>query len=313
MPMPGTENEELERDEDEETGTTVDLDDSGDEDAGDDAGGEEPAAAARPEEGKKPAPTRKQKKAERGALRAENERLTRSAAELQDRVARLEGALTQGISSTRRAAADADRQDDPAERQLTEIYDQQMHLQMQVEALGNKITKEQVDHYTREARKLDTRKNELIAERVQKRSAPQQGQLEHQANLQAMRMQFPDVYQHPEALRWSRGRYEQLVAKNAKLEGMEGIRAALDDARKEYGLRRDPPTEGERARYAGVSRGGGAAPGGPPTKIKMTKAQMKMADAAYGHVKDKAQRYKMWAQKAGRRLAEGGQRGRRAE
>lgn len=314
MPIPGAdENEDLERDnEDEERGTTIDLDEGGD-DAGDE-GGEEPAAAARTEDGKKPPKTRRDKKADRGRLRDEHERTTRENQELKERMARLEGVIAHGAGTTRRAADDAADRDDPAQRELNEIYDSQMHLQMQVEALGNKITKDQVDHFTKEARKLDQRKGELLAERVQRRNAPQQGQLEHQANLQAMRMQFPEVYSHPAALRWSRGRYEQLVARDPQLEGLDGIKKALDEARQEFGLRRDPPTENQRSRYAGVSRGGGAAPaGGAPTKITLTKAQMKMADAAYGHIKDKSARYKAWAQKAGRRLAESGRGGRRAE
>lgn len=294
---PGDNEQEREPAEDEESGTTVDLEDEG----GDDDG-EEPAAEAG---GQQQRPkTRADKKRERGQLRADHERTTRENQELKDRIARLEGAVGRSVETTRRETQTARDQDDPTETALNDVYEQQQTLQMQIDALGNKITKEQLDRFQRQARQLETRKSELIAERVGRRNAPQPGQVEHQADLRAMQMQYPDVYRNAAALRWSQGRYHQIVARDATKEGLEGIRMALDDSRKEFGLRRDPPTETERSKFSGVHRGGGGTTAAAPTSIKLTKGQMKMADTAYSHIKDKAKRYKLWASKAGKRMAE---------
>lgn len=294
-----TENENEGQQEDEERGTTVELD----EDGGDDEGGEEPAAAAGGETTQPK--TRKEKKAERGRLRVDHERTLRENQELKDRMARLEGAVGRSVETSRREVQTARDNEDPTETALNDVYEEQQTLQMQIDALGAKITPDQLNRFQRQARQLETRKSEIIAERVGRRNAPNPSDAEHEAYKRAMRMQFADVYANNAALRWSQGRYHQLVAKDASKEGPHGIAEALVDARKEFGLRRDPPTEGERARFTGVSRGGGAAPGGAPTKIKMTKGQMKMADVAYAHIKDKTKRYQLWANKAGRRMAEG--------
>lgn len=293
-----TENENEGQQEDEERGTTVELD----EDGGDDEGGGEEQAAAGGEAPK--GKTRAEKKAERGRLRVDHERTTRENTELKERLARLEGVVGRSVETSRREVQQSRQNDDPSAAELDGIFEDQQTLQMQVDAIGKNITKEQLDRFTRQARALEVRKSEIIAERVGRRNAPNPGQAEHQADLRAMQMQFPEVYKNPSALRWSQGRYHQIVARDPSKEGLEGIRLALDDSRKEFGLRRDPPTEGERSKFSGVARGGGAAPGGAPTSIKLTKGQMKMADVAYAHVKDKSKRYKLWASKAGRRMAE---------
>lgn len=300
--------------EDEERGTTVDLEEGGDDQADDE--GEEPAAAAGQQADGKPK-TRKEKKAERGRLRQAHEATTRENGELRERIARLEGAVSRSARDTSTKVGRAAGEDDPSESELNEIYDQQITIQTQIEALGKNITKEQVDRFQKQAIKLDIRKSELIAERVNKRNARSSGDSERDLNKRALQIQYADVYTHPRAPGWAQGRFHQLFAEEGKEDGSNGIelvRRSLEEARVKFGLAKRPaPTDNERSRYSGVARGGGSAAAGPPTKITLSKGQMKMADAAYGHIKDKDVRYKTWAQKAGRRIAAAQQKGRRAE
>lgn len=282
-----------------EGGVTVDV--SGDDEGGDDdQGGEEQQPAAR---GKKQ--TREERKAARGRLRQENDQLRQQQQELTARTERLENALNQAISGGRREQdqhrQQGDGRQDQTDAELESVYEEMQGLSAQVEALGNKITPQQLQTLTKRYRQLDARKHELIAERVAARNAPREDPTSRMR--EALRFSYSDVYAKPSAVRWAQGWFHMQVAKGREA-GPDLVRESLDEARKEFGMGRAAPTDQQRARFTGVSRGGTGAGAAPTTKVTLTKSQMKMADTAYGHVKDKNVRYQMWAKKAGKRLAE---------
>lgn len=292
-------------DEDEETSTTEEgprvVDIEPEEEGGED---ETPVAAK--------GQTRADKKKERGRLREEHSRMTeehgrvtRENSELKERVARLEGAVTAGMQQTRREVDRAEAADDPSAAELDGIYEEQSNLALQIETLGPKMTDEQQRQFRKKYQQLERRKIEIVTQGALAKQ-PRETQDPQARMRDAIQFQYSDVYGNDRAREWAKGRYYTLIADpiNPRREGPETVKEALEEARVKFGLTGRPVNGSEREKFAGTGRGGGGSERGPITKITMTKGQEKLADVAYSHIKDKELRHKMWAAKAGKRMAE---------
>jgi hypothetical protein len=87
---------------------------------------------------------------------------------------------------------------------------------------------------------------------------------------------------------------------------LQTFERAFESARKHFRLGHHanaaPSSESQRSRYAGAPRGGtGGGKEESSRQVKLSKADMKMADAALGHVKDPKLRYRMFAQRVEKR------------
>jgi len=221
-------------------------------------------------------------------------------------VARMEGALETSIRDTRARAKDADQQgNDPLQAELDDVLDQQEALAERVTALGEKMTPEQEAKFRAKARQLDIRKQELIAERVNKRNAPREDP--NTATRRGLEVAYADVYASPAARNYAKAEFLRLVNHpNEALrqpDGLATVKLALENTRKEFGMSRAAPTERERARTSGVSRGGTGG-GGRSSVVTMGNFEKSLADKAFPHIKNDKERYDKWAKTAGKKMLE---------
>lgn len=284
---------------DEPASTVVDIE-------SDDDGEEEPVVAN--------GQSRADKKKERGKLREEHGRMTeehgrmtKENSDLKERLARLEGVVQAGMQQTRRDADRAESVDDPSAGELDGIYEEQSALALQIEQLGTKMTDTQAAAFKKKYQQLERRKVEIITESHMAKRPAGERQDPHARIRDALQVNYSDVYQNDRAREWAKGRYHTLVADpiSPRPEGPETVKEALEDARVKFNLSRPPVNGSDRAKFSGTGRGGGGGgQQGPITKVTMTEGQKKLANVAYAHIKDEATRHKLWASKAGKRMAE---------
>ena len=97
------------------------------------------------------------------------------------------------------------------------------------------------------------------------------------------------------------GVQKQLVATGAQPYSQDTIDKSMDAAERQFRLGKykngvpQTPSPQMRERLQGSPRGGGSG-GGEKSEgqVVMTKEMRKMANAAYGHIKDEGKRYKAW-------------------
>lgn len=251
--------------------------------------------------------TRAERKAERGRLKDELEATRGQNRELLERVSRMEGALQQSMrdtrDSSRRAGAE---EDDPLQAELDDVFDQQEALSAQIAQVGKHMTADQERNFLAKARRLDIRKHELIAERTARRNAPRADPEAEQRR--AFQAAYADVFENEAAKQYAKAEFLRLVhhpnPAMRKPDNKETLRLAMENTRKEFGMSRPAPTEQERARTSGVSRGGTGGGGKRENMVGMGKFEKGLADKAFPHIKDDKTRWNKWAQTAGKKMLE---------
>ena len=246
--------------------------------------------------------TRADKKRERGTMREENERLRRENEETKTRLARLEGAFM-----ARQVKDNTDEGDDGEaefEQKYAELQRQHTEAYRQLLARGHNVTQQEKDDYQRLSAKIERQRIEMTAERlIEKRQAHHSARTGQEVMRAAIRARHGDVYQKPAAVAYAEGEFRKLRA-TGKPDSAETLDAAMNAARRAFGLSREPaPSEAQKSRFAGPPRGQ-AVPGREPGVVRMTPELRRMANAKYSHVKDEEARYKLWANKEGRALLE---------
>lgn len=296
-----TENEDLERDPPEDDGRhEVDLE-AGADDAEDEGGEEEGAEGARP--------TRAERRAERGRIKQERDELREQNRQLSERVAKMEGALETSMRDTR-ARAERTDDGDPLQAEYNGILDEQETLAEQIDALNErykgKIPEAQMGRLRERARQLDLRKHEIAAERTARRNAPAADPMADQKR--AFQMAYSDVFADPAAKEYARGEFSRLVHHPnpalRKPNNQATLKLAMENTRKEFGMSRPAPTETERARTSGVSRGGTGGGNARSSIVGMGAFEKGLADKAFPHIKKDEERWNKWANTAGRKMLE---------
>lgn len=160
--------------------------------------------------------------------------------------------------------------------------------------------------YEERAQALERRATEIQVARTVRNMGlapqnPQQAQRE--AFVANLRQRYPEVMASPAALTFAGGIQAQLKARGRGEWDADVIDEAMTGAEKEFRIGKHKTTQRQtrepdpvlRDRYAGAPRGSsGGSRGEGPQKVSMTKEMRKMANAAYGHIKDEPTRYKMW-------------------
>lgn len=242
----------------------------------------------------------------------------RRAQEAAERAARLEGALSTVAQRGGQPGHQPGGQADPLQSEFDSISDQQERLAQQIEALAQAkaLTPELQAQYRKEARELHLRSQRVAARmeaREMSRNAPPPEVQTQQAARMQLEAEYGDVYGNASALQWAKGRAEQIIARRGPpanpVAQLAIIREALNEAAAEFGLRRETPSNAQKARYGSVGRGAGGTGGNNEQKTGRTlpiapQRAQKMADAMYPKVKDPKVRLSMWKKSVGNELAD---------
>lgn len=245
-------------------------------------------------------PDRKERRRERGKLIEQVSTVTNENAALRERLAHLEGQI-KSIGQQQPKTENPEK--DPLDADIENVNRQAQLLRDAYNARGGKMTPEERARFAAEAEQLDNRRIEL---RVQKQikslnlpKAQDPSQVRAQAAYSIVAARHPDVAQKPEAFRYAESLYNARVMVPGTKPGIELLDQVMEDARERFGLVAKPkPTENTRAQFAGPPKGNASAgsTAGPRT-FKPTKDHWKMADAAFGYIKDPKKRMQMFISK----------------
>lgn len=257
-----------------------------------------------------PKPTRKEKKASRTWMPAEEkERLIREAAEAKAAASANAQAMQLLQQTLQRLPLGGPQQPqkDPADDELERIDDERLALEREfasrVNDTKNLITKEEQEQFRRRALKLERRQTEVITNKQVRGMgiAPQRNEQETIIrNYIATR--FPEASQSQQALNWAEGVQKQMMAEGKQPWSTEVIDAAMDSAEKRFKLGKyknsTPKQEPDpvlRDRLQSTPRSANGSPLKGQKTIVMTKEFRQMANAAYPHIKDEKKRWAKWA------------------
>lgn len=203
---------------------------------------------------------------------------------------------------------------DPYRSRLDAITEQEKALGIQWEAhrRAKTLTRDLIDDFDKRARDFNQERTNIAVERAMSSAIPTMVQ---QTQREQFRAEFGDVQSNPNANRWARGYYDQLVAQGAP-DSADTVRQAMNAARAQFRMGpRQAPTDRDRQQYTGFSGNTGRRQVGEKTNVvKMGKAEKSMAMAMYGDRfnGDEKKAYSQWAKGPGVRVQKAAQRARRA-
>lgn len=243
-----------------------------------------------------PQSVRREKKRARLALRDEAERarteaeaLRRELAETKAMAAHAAG-LAQGIQQ-----AGGKAQTDPEEAELEAVRKEGERLLREWEARSASpdLTDEERADFRRRRDDLKVREGRAIYRKVQREEAPPPQQAAQEREMMLLRARHPEVMSHQDAPRWAKVRYEQLILEGHP-PGWDTTDIVMKEARARYklgGARQDETLE---RKLTGHSKGAGGG-GGEKKSVTLSKTDVAMANAAFGHIKDEKKRLQMYA------------------
>lgn len=235
--------------------------------------------------------SRSEKKAQRRKLIDELNHQRIKNAEMAERLARLEGA--QSAMTMQQGVVDQTDDEDDVEAQIAAIQDRHMAAYRELEAKGANATQADHDAYKKLVRKLDVEKHRVVARSLMSDMSAQQAQAARSA---VIREKYADVYTDNRYVGYAEGEYRKLLAEGHP-DGDATLERAMNASRERFGLmKKPPPGDGSKARFAANSpRAGGAPPAdGGVVRVKLDKATRKIAMAAFAHLPDEESRVKAW-------------------
>jgi len=202
------------------------------------------------------------------------------------------------------------QQQDPYAAHLDEISDQERALGIQFEALraAKGLNTENIKDFDNKARQLAQRRTDISAQRAIQGALPQ---LLNAQQVQHYKTTYSDVHGNDSALRYAKGRYDQLLAMGEN-DSPALVDRAMNDARIQFKLGgKVSPNEQDKRQLSGVGGGGGR--NGGPKVVKMGKAEKAMAMALYGDKLngDEKKVYAQWAKGPGARALKAQSKGNR--
>jgi len=257
-----------------------------------------------------PKPSRKEKKASRAWMPAEEkERLIREAAEAKAAAVANANAMQLLQQTLQRLpfGGQQSQQRDPVEQELESIDEERLALEREyasrVNDTKNLISQDEMNQFRKRAVKLERRQTEAItAKQIRGMGiAPQRNEQETIIrNYVATR--YPEASQDQRALMFAEGVQKQLMAEGKQQWSTEVIDAAMDAAEKKFrygkyknGTPAREPDPVLKDRLQSTPRSANGSPLKGQKQIVMTKEFRQMANAAYPHIKDEKKRWAKWA------------------
>lgn len=182
---------------------------------------------------------------------------------------------------------------DPVDDEMDRAYSDQRSLLVEFNALGEKISPEQLKDYEKRSRDIEERKYRAIARREMRDSGVGRGPSEQQQAASAMQARYPEVMNNPKMKAWARGEYLKLRAEDMP-DSWDTIERVMQATRTKFGIgRRAAPSDADRSRHTSVGRAGASGSRGS-SGFEMTPALKKIADKAFPHIADEKARYQKW-------------------
>jgi hypothetical protein len=234
------------------------------------------------------------------AAEANQNRLASDLADVRARLAGGSGNQGQGASS------------DPWKSQEDAISEQERALGIQWEAhkASRSLTPELLKDFDQKSRSLQQQRIDISTQRAINQAMPQ---MLAASQAQQYRQEYGDVHANPNANRWARGHYDQLVAQGHP-DNAETVRIAMNAARNQFRLAgaRSTPTEHDRQQLTGFSGNGRKNMEPKNNTVKMGKPEKIMAMSMYGDRfnGDEKKAYTQWAKGPGIRAQKAAQKAR---
>lgn len=195
----------------------------------------------------------------------------------------------------------------PLAEQRARLYQEQEMLYRDFSARQAQMSPEEVNAFNKRARELQSEMMETSAQiAVEKQGIRpvNEQEVRNQILREQLMREHGDVLSDPRMQEFCQGAWLQLRAKG-RADDWSTIAEAAEATRRAFGRQtktQKAPSESYKRKLTGMARGSGSGDGGAPTVVSMNGHQKSMADAAYKHIKDPAERYKRWAAGPGRRL-----------
>lgn len=260
-------------------------------------------------------PSRSERRRQRGddLLRVERERADRLEKLIADQTAAF-SRLSQPQQPVRQEPAGPD----PLDAEAETLRAAQEGLQARfVQAQQNKAGPEAIKALQAEAWSLKDKIDSNSFRRMQKAHGPKQSEAPMSAQQvrdtmiqEEAKQRFGDVLAQQQHAQLFQAKYLERRALGEP-DGWATMESAATDVRRHFRLRPPggtAPTEGEKRRLSGQSRGAGSARGdsGGSKLITPTKEMRRMAAAAYPHIKDPKKQLQQWVNGPGARLRAAG-------
>lgn len=215
------------------------------------------------------------------------------------------------------------RQADPLDDEEKKLEKDWMDHLARADILAKGSTPEQQQQWKKDHWEIQKRQQTLVTRRLM-REQPQQN-MDEEVTKAYIRSNFPDIAaQNPDgsprnarALMYADGLMRTRVATQGRPPTLKDYEEILNQTRRDLrmpGATGPAPTEETRRKFSGGGLGGASGSGGGSREIRMTKAEMLMAEAMYKQERDpksgKMRRLKpeeshaKWAQKVGKRIVE---------
>lgn len=251
-----------------------------------------------------PKKTREEKRADRSGLEAAFQGQRDENARLQARMEQMEQRFTQPAAPG--PGVDDVDQDDA---QVEALQQQQADIHKLWQTGYKDMSDNEKAEMQKRARKVDRSLKQLefgqLARQAGYQPARSQQQEKNAQLANRLHSENADLYDDPHAHQILLGNFAR-ARRNGEKESMELHDRVANETRAELGMpmrgNRPAPSEGEKARLSGRSRGGGT--GAKKGTIAMRKEFYAMADASLGHIKNPAKRYNTWARTVGKALVE---------
>lgn len=198
-----------------------------------------------------------------------------------------------------------------AEEDAITAEERALGIQWEAHKAARTLTQPLLEDFDKKSRNLTQRRMGIAARRAMSEVVPSILQASQQQNI---RNEHADVYSNPNATRFARGHYDQLVARGAP-DSPETLRRAMNAARATFGIgaQRMDPTDQDRQQLQGFAGTNRRSADPKANVVKMGKAEKNMALAMYGdHFNgDEKKSYAQWARGPGIRAQRAAQAARR--
>jgi len=269
-----------------------------------------PEISTEPDEDDDEKKTHAEKKRERGeifkALQAQRDETVRTQEQLR--------AIQQQNQSLQQQLQQRPQQQGVSPRaRLDNLYDQMEQLERayagEVASNGGKEDPDTQREYKRRYHLMQEEKF-LIMRQATESQPPDSTQTAYEVIQRQNAARNPDIYGNQRHLKWASARYQLLAEEYQDDQGRPTVDAeqlhdhVMKEARKKFGLTRssvsEEPSRASRRRHSSTAGGTGASQ--PKRSIRMIPEFQAMADAAYSHIEDRAERHKAWARGPGAEL-----------
>jgi flagellar motility protein MotE (MotC chaperone) len=254
-----------------------------------------------PEEPVAARPSRKERRAERGAVREENERLRAREAELDAENRRLHAE-----AAVARAMPQQHQGPDPLERDIEAVDQDIRQLHESAQANWNKWTQAERDGAQRKLREFERKKAKVYRDMDERETGPRQPQItpEQQAANAVrymVRQKNPDVFNDKRAYAYADAEFKKRLALG-QVETPELMQECIDEARDVVLRGSSQRSNDVKHKFTG-QRGGPGSGGSKSTVVKATQELKAIAKAAYPQL-EPAQAMQKWANENGKRYNE---------